>query len=172
MDPDANLKEQLELTQKVDYAYRSARMVSEGATINGDGIVGGEPYNHDKEKIDMDDVARLCELVRALDEWIKNGGFLPKAWQQKRCTARWVPGVLIQSVEDKHKPQHPGRCYLPKGHPLDPNLPNDGHVWGADEWPEFPGGQPPAPRRRTVSNEDGEDFVPSSRGERGGRGRQ
>lgn len=25
-------------------------------------------------------IHRLCELTLALDEWITNGGFLPKAW--------------------------------------------------------------------------------------------
>ena len=27
-----------------------------------------------------DDAIRLAELVEALDEWLSNGGFLPKAW--------------------------------------------------------------------------------------------
>jgi len=57
MDPDANLKEQLEIV----------------ARING---------NRDQNEgpPDLDDVYRLAELVEALNEWILTGGFLPKPW--------------------------------------------------------------------------------------------
>ena len=57
MDPDANLKEQLELAQKF--------------------------YGQDDLTFDGEDVIRLAELVIALNEWIKNGGFLPKDWRPK-----------------------------------------------------------------------------------------
>lgn len=30
------------------------------------------------------DVARLVELVEALDEWLSTGGFLPAAWRPGR----------------------------------------------------------------------------------------
>lgn len=29
------------------------------------------------------DVMRMCELIQALDGWIKGGGFLPKRWERK-----------------------------------------------------------------------------------------
>lgn len=56
MDPDANLKEQLELAQE---------------------IVDSEDtgFNHQAE------AWRLAELVLALNEWMCRGGFSPEAWQ-------------------------------------------------------------------------------------------
>jgi hypothetical protein len=54
MDPDANLKEQLEIAKAI-----------------ADGTYEGS-----------DDAERLAELVLALDEWIKSSGFLPKVWRQ------------------------------------------------------------------------------------------
>ena len=56
MDPDANLKEQRELS----------------ASILKD-IFDGERPN-------TSDVDRLCELVQAMDGWLSNGGFLPLGW--------------------------------------------------------------------------------------------
>ena len=53
MDPDANLKELLEL------AERAA---------------------DDAGALCWTDTARMAELVIALDRWIKKGGFLPKVW--------------------------------------------------------------------------------------------
>ena len=55
MDPNANLEEQLELAHKLllcDYGER--------------------PF----------DAERLAELVVALDEWIRKGGFLPARWRK------------------------------------------------------------------------------------------
>jgi len=57
MDPDANLKEQLLLAQKAN-------------KLDGE--------------LTDEDAIRLAELVLALDEWIRNGGFLPKLWRTKR----------------------------------------------------------------------------------------
>lgn len=60
MDPNANLEQQRELVaeliQKLDR----------------------------EEAIDDADVDRLCELVRALDQWIGRGGFLPDDWSGER----------------------------------------------------------------------------------------
>jgi hypothetical protein len=53
MDPNANLEQQ---------RFIAARLV-------------------EAENPDPADVQRLAELVLALDEWIKRGGFLPKDWQ-------------------------------------------------------------------------------------------
>ena len=55
MDPDANLKEQLEIAH--------------------------EAYNHFDDGNDKD-MDRLVELVIALDEWLAGGGFLPTRWQR------------------------------------------------------------------------------------------
>lgn len=53
MDPNANLKEQLQIANRL--------------------LLEGE---------DEDDTYRLAELVLGLDGWIKNGGFLPISWKQ------------------------------------------------------------------------------------------
>jgi hypothetical protein len=58
VDPDANLKEQLELADSINKSAES----------------GFES---------PDDAWRLAELVLALDEWIKKGGFLPQRWTKK-----------------------------------------------------------------------------------------
>jgi hypothetical protein len=54
MDPNANLKEQLELAK---------RLIDDNT--------------------DQDAAYRLAELVLALDEWIRKGGFLPEAWDKQ-----------------------------------------------------------------------------------------
>ncbi len=64
MDPDANLREQLELAQKLSEA--------------------------EWEDIDdaREDVYRLAELVLALDEWIRKGGFHPEPWEVTKVENR------------------------------------------------------------------------------------
>ena len=66
MDPDANLAEQLELAN---------RILACGAGEMEDG-----------------ELERLAELVEALDEWIKSGGFLPEAWQVTKVEGREPKG--------------------------------------------------------------------------------
>ena len=64
MDPNANLTEQLEIAQQI---------------ISG---VAQQVVSGDYDDIDLEeDAVRLAELVLALDEWIRRGGFLPGAWQ-------------------------------------------------------------------------------------------
>jgi hypothetical protein len=58
MDPDENLKEQKEIAQRV--------------------VDGRVTSQHDFET----DTIRLAELVLALDSWMQNGGFPPKAWKK------------------------------------------------------------------------------------------
>lgn len=58
MDPNANLVEQLELARSI----------------------------LDEGKYPDDRPDRLAELVIALDEWIKKGGFLPVQWPEGRLT--------------------------------------------------------------------------------------
>jgi len=57
MDPDENLKEQLQLA---------------GAIIH----LADQDYDA------TEDAVRLAELVRALNDWISRGGFLPGAWSR------------------------------------------------------------------------------------------
>lgn len=59
MDPNANLREMLEL---------AAAILAAGA---------------EEESTDVDNAFRLAELVGALDGWITGGGFLPARWAQK-----------------------------------------------------------------------------------------
>ena len=68
MDPNANLKEMLELARELIDVE--------------DGI----------DTDDLVDVGRLAELIIDLHSWIENGGFLPSAWQPK--TGAEVVGVL------------------------------------------------------------------------------
>lgn len=61
MDPDANLKEQLELAEEI--------------------LMMGE-VGEEEELQELEDKAnRLAELVQALDGWINSRGFLPKRWR-------------------------------------------------------------------------------------------
>jgi hypothetical protein len=59
MDPNANLREQREIIERVF-----------------------DPADDDKD-LDLDDLERLAELAKAMDEWLRNGGFLPDAWKPK-----------------------------------------------------------------------------------------
>lgn len=54
MDPHANIAEQLSLAASII-----------------------DSYDNDNERVDEHDAARLAELVIALDEWRKAGGFNP-----------------------------------------------------------------------------------------------
>ncbi len=56
MDPNENLKRQRVLVKRILNSLRASEQSTE-----------------------------LAELVEALDQWITNGGFLPKPW------ARWEP---------------------------------------------------------------------------------
>ena len=57
MDPDSNLKEQ--------------RQIAEW-------MLGDFPVSLNREQM----ADRLAELVLALDEWIRKGGFMPAAWRK------------------------------------------------------------------------------------------
>lgn len=59
MDPDANLREQLQVATRL---------------ANGKGRPG--------------DGERLADLVEALDNWISGGGFLPTRWAAAQGTVR------------------------------------------------------------------------------------
>lgn len=64
MDPNANLEWQRKLAEKL---RRQA-----------------ETWTPSQPDIDYGDVARLCDLIQVLDEWITRGGFLPKDWSPAR----------------------------------------------------------------------------------------
>jgi hypothetical protein len=55
MDPNANLNEILEIAKRIDGGIENAR-----------------------------DILRLAELVIAMDEWLRSGGFLPITWAISR----------------------------------------------------------------------------------------
>lgn len=59
MDPDANIKEQLDLAERL---------------VEGRGSA--------------DDAARLAELVLALNGWLTRGGFYPAPWRRCTCGHR------------------------------------------------------------------------------------
>jgi hypothetical protein len=61
-DPDANLKEQLDLARQ---------LLDEGMRC--------EP---------SPEVERLAELVEALDGWLGKGGFLPRRWERSKNIVR------------------------------------------------------------------------------------
>jgi broad specificity phosphatase PhoE len=71
MDPDANLKEQLELVKKMKERQSEFNEEEEEWTA-------ADVSDWRREQVD--DGERLAELVEALNEWILKGGFLPKAW--------------------------------------------------------------------------------------------
>lgn len=72
MDPTANLKEQVEVALDIVRTWDDC---------NADGTLTREMQEHV-----ADQANRLAELVIALDEWIKRGGFLPAAWQANVIT--------------------------------------------------------------------------------------
>jgi hypothetical protein len=63
MDPDACLKEMLELTAEIT------------------AIADLDPISSDQEATLAANGARLAELVESLDSWIAKGGFLPSRWR-------------------------------------------------------------------------------------------
>jgi hypothetical protein len=64
MDPTANLRAQLALA-KVDWTEVASDRLSP----------------QDVQRL-LDSHIRLCELVMALDGWVKSGGFLPIQWRR------------------------------------------------------------------------------------------
>lgn len=69
MDPNANLEEQRRIVARLLSPEPGVRDLCDPA------------FTPPPPK--ADDVLRLAELVQALDEWIKGGGFLPKDWQKE-----------------------------------------------------------------------------------------
>jgi hypothetical protein len=68
MDPNANLREQLEISR----------------------LVAEQDNCHPNQKLSQDDLVvlldRLAELVEALHSWIIQGGHLPEAWSHVRSS--------------------------------------------------------------------------------------
>ena len=62
MDPDTNLREQLEIAASLLHQLDHGKALREQ---------------------DADDVERLCVLVQALDGWMRRGGFSPKRWGKR-----------------------------------------------------------------------------------------
>jgi hypothetical protein len=68
MDPNANLREQRKLVREM-MAIHDRADVSTGEYLPADRVRC------------LELAYRLAELVEALDDWIKSGGFLPDSWQ-------------------------------------------------------------------------------------------
>lgn len=81
MDPNANLEELLRLVAIFQEAQDDAMDEDEDAMVLSD--------NH--PVIDAADVYRMAELVEALDNWIRRGGFLPTAWRRDNPWAVVAP---------------------------------------------------------------------------------
>lgn len=73
MDPDANLKEQLELAKAINEARDE---------YDRDGETWSFMQDHEWNEQQAERAMRLAELVEALNEWILKGGALPAAWHQ------------------------------------------------------------------------------------------
>jgi hypothetical protein len=71
MDPDANLKEQLEVAAAIQEARDE---------YDRDSATWGSGDDKEWNEQQAERAMRLAELVEALNEWILKGGFLPKAW--------------------------------------------------------------------------------------------
>jgi hypothetical protein len=92
MDPEANLKEQMELVLRLQVA-------------------------EEREEGSVDpDALRLAELVDALDCWLRSGGFLPAAWRrpppnlnglrvERRGTA-----IFVSLPKELHRDFAPPHC--------------------------------------------------------------
>jgi hypothetical protein len=65
MDPNANLKELLELAHHLIYETENV-----------------EDMDRDALELVAHDAIRMAELLFALDGWIKGGGFLPTEWRR------------------------------------------------------------------------------------------
>lgn len=74
MDPDANLEEQRELVKRINNALVT---------------------------LDPDTYERLAELVEALDQWLSNGGFLPRDWRRGRPATREEVEEAERAVNDE-----------------------------------------------------------------------
>ena len=68
MDPDSNLREQLEIVAEINAIDDAACEREDGSWTDGDAIRLARL------------ACRLAELVESLDEWIRKGGALPRAW--------------------------------------------------------------------------------------------
>lgn len=72
MDPDANLDEQLRLTKEIQ------------EILDACAEEGGYPPSTEGKRALAQQAGRLAELVEALNNWIKGGGFLPATWNRGR----------------------------------------------------------------------------------------
>jgi hypothetical protein len=70
MDPNANLKEQMEVAAEIQQLW---------AGCNDDGTLPREQMEQASEL-----ALRLSELVLSLDHWLSKGGFLPAQWETRR----------------------------------------------------------------------------------------
>lgn len=74
MDPNANLRELLDLAAS---AIGNAEVDRDDPGWEEDARVGDMVGAYKQIQAEA---VRMAELVRALDEWLSKGGFLPAAW--------------------------------------------------------------------------------------------
>lgn len=76
MDPDANLKEQISLSSEILNAISQGEIKESPIELSAE---------------------RLSELVKALNEWLVNGGFLPTSWQHRNETITLLKREILKS---------------------------------------------------------------------------
>jgi hypothetical protein len=74
MDPNANLEEQITLAKQI--------LERQDAFDPDVPCEYEQKFTENYYTSQADAAERLAELVEALHEWIKKGGFLPKEWQR------------------------------------------------------------------------------------------
>jgi hypothetical protein len=66
----------------------------------------GMPYDWKRLAQYDEDMSRMCDLIKGLDEWISKGGHLPRRWSLKATDTRQSPGEVQR-----------GRCGMRHHHP-------------------------------------------------------
>jgi hypothetical protein len=90
------------------------------------------------------EVHALADLVIAMDGWLSQGGFLPKAWRKWREDAKASDekaSVVVKPLSLGEQPHSPADCYMYRGRPhLGACLDAEGFTrW---YWMEGPGAEP------------------------------
>lgn len=71
MDPNSNLKDQVELAKAILAAALAAAETADDGEVED-----GQSF--------FENAINLSEMVLALDQWLSNGGFLPTRWTRNR----------------------------------------------------------------------------------------
>lgn len=86
MDPNATLKDALELAENIQ---------SDAAMIESTGC--GE--------LDLDECTGLADRIKELHLWIRKGGFLPDAWEecQPKQDAEALAKALLDCIKEQQR---------------------------------------------------------------------